>query len=266
MRLYGRGLSERSSRAGLVALAGVVACGGESPEAPLRGFGQVRVATIVDLGGPGTDVTTLDASFRRPDTRTECQSSIHEGCQVMDCVESTRPGPDAGQLTLEAGDFTQVLLADGGGAYSFGDERGIFEPGESVRVQFDGAEVPAFDVSGAFPEPLVLVEPVVPSGSDPHRVPRGSDLTLRWTGGVAGTTLSLSQGPQSTRLLRCTVPSERGSFTVPESALFALDDGPLELRTVTPVWVATGSYDVVLVLAAAALNADGQGISLTLEP
>jgi hypothetical protein len=232
-----RGIGE-VARAGLAALLGVGACGGETPEAPPRGVGQVRVATIVDLGGPGTDVTTIDASFQRA------------------------------QLTLEDedGSFTQVLLPDANGAYSFGDETGVFEPGDPVSVRFAGGEVPAFDVSGLFPEPLLVTEPVVPSGSDPYRVSRGSDLTFRWTGGIAGTTLSVSQDSASSTLLRCNAPSERGSLTVPASALATLDEGQLDLRTVTAVWAEAGSYDVVLVLTAAALNADGQGIVLTLEP
>jgi hypothetical protein len=268
VRTLGSGLGELAARAGFVALLGVLGCGSESPEAPPRGVGQVRVATVVDIAGPGTAVTTIDASFQRPDTRTQCQIATHGGCQVMNCVESTRPRPEAGELTLEAddGNFTQVLLPDVSGAYSFGDETRLFEPLDPVLVRFAGAEVPGFDVSGVFPEPLVVTEPVVPSGSEPYRVARGADLTFRWTGGVSGTTFSLSQGPLSATLLRCTVPSERGSLTVPGSALLALEEGPLDLRTVTPVWVSAGSYDVVLVLTAAALNADGQGISLTLEP
>jgi hypothetical protein len=262
-----RGIGE-VARAGLAALLGVGACGGETPEAPPRGVGQVRVATIVDLGGPGTDVTTIDASFQRAQTRTGCHVAAHGACQVMDCVGSAGARPDAGQLTLEDedGSFTQVLLPDANGAYSFGDETGVFEPGDPVSVRFAGGEVPAFDVSGLFPEPLLVTEPVVPSGSDPYRVSRGSDLTFRWTGGIAGTTLSVSQDSASSTLLRCNAPSERGSLTVPASALATLDEGQLDLRTVTAVWAEAGSYDVVLVLTAAALNADGQGIVLTLEP
>jgi hypothetical protein len=265
----GSGIAEAARRARLGALLFVVACGGETPEPPSpRGFGQVRVATVVDLGGPGTDLTTIDATFDRADARTECQIAAHGACQVMDCVGSASTRPDAGQLTLASGDsgFMQVLLPDASGTYSFGDEAGIFEPGDAINVIFAGGEVPAFEVNGVFPEPLVITEPVVPSGSDPYPVVRGSDLTIRWTGGIAGTTFSLSQDTLSPTVLRCSVPAERGTLTVLASALAALDPGRLDLRTMTATSVATGSYDVALVLIAAALNADGQGVSLTVQP
>jgi hypothetical protein len=168
---------------------GAVACGGEAAAPPQpRGFGHVSVATIVDLGGPGTDVTTIDASFLRAETRSECQIATHGACQAMDCVESAQTRPDAGQLTLEAtdGSFMQVLLPDASGSYSFGDETAAFEPGDSVSVSFAGGDVPAFEVSGVHPEPRVLTEPVIPSGGDPYPVARGSDLTIRWSEGSPG--------------------------------------------------------------------------------
>jgi hypothetical protein len=78
---------------------GAVACGGEAAEPPQpRGFGHVSVATIVDLGGPGTDVTTIDATFLHAETRSECQIANHGACQVMDCVQSTQARPDVIRL------------------------------------------------------------------------------------------------------------------------------------------------------------------------
>jgi hypothetical protein len=269
MPTHGSGLFGEAWRVGVAVLLGAVACGGEAeePQAP-RGFGQVHVATIVDLGGPGTHITTIGASFFRAETRSECQIATHGACQVVECAGSAGTFPDAGQLTLENADgsFMQVLLPDASGSYAFGDETEAFEPGEAVSVRFAGGDVPAFETSGLLPQPLVLTEPVIPSGSDLFPVERGSDLTIRWSGGLAGTRFSVSQDTLSPTVLRCSTPSEGGSLTVPASALAALDRGRLDLRTVAATTVAAGTYDVSLVLLSAAVNAEGQGVSLALEP
>jgi len=133
-------------------------------------------------------------------------------------------------------------------------------------VSFSGGEVPAFDVVGVFPEPVVLTEPARTTGGEPLVVPRGVDLTLRWTGGVAGNVLSVSLDTASPAVLRCSVASQAGVLTVPASALAELDEGRLDVRTVRTVAARPGGYDVTLVLLSAGVNADGDGVSLALEP
>jgi hypothetical protein len=232
--------------------------------------GTIRVVTVVDQLGPGADLTTIDAHFEHAGTRTVCKVSEHGACLVYDeCVsDEERMRPDAGELDIDTADgrFAQQLLPDASGAYSFGDEAGVFVAGDSITARFAGGDVPAFDVAGVFPEALVLSEPVAPTDGSDLVVARGADLTLRWTGGVAGTVLSVSQDTLSPALLRCAVPSERGVLTVPASALGELDAGRIDVRTVTSVAASAGSYDVRLVLAAAGVDAAGDGLRLSLEP
>jgi hypothetical protein len=194
---------------------------------------------------------------------------VHGVCAVYDCADGSGGGrPDAGQLSLTTADgrFSQNLLPDASGVYSFGDESDFLVPGDEVTVSFEGNEVPAFDVAGAFPEPVVLTEPAPPADGEPLAVASGADLVLRWWGGVAGNVVSVSQDGPSSSVLRCSVGAEKGALTVPATALGELDGGRLDVRTVKVVTARPSGYDVTLVLVAAIVNADGDGVSLVLEP
>jgi hypothetical protein len=253
---------------GLLAATCLLGCGGEPAEPPARrGIGDVRVATIADGVGRGADLTTIDAHFLRPGTRGECEVSDHGSCVVYDCTEDPSERPTAGELSIDTGDarFTQKLLPDGDGQYSFGDEAGVFEPGDSITASFAGDEVPAVELVGVFPAPVVITEPAPPSDGSAIAVPRGADLTLRWSDGVTGTTVSLSQDTQSSKVLRCSVKAESGELTVPTSALAELDAGRLDVRTVRSVTASAGNYDTALVLLAAGVDAAGDGVGLALE-
>jgi hypothetical protein len=217
--------------------------------------------------GPSADLTTIDARFLPAGARSDCAVSEHGSCVVYDCVAGPSERPDAGELSVDTADarFTQKLLPDDEGLYSFGDESGVFEPGDSITASFAGGEVPAFDVAGVFPAPVVITEPVPPSDGSPISVTRGADLTLRWSGGVAGTMVSFSQDTPSSKVLRCLAKAESGVLTVTAAALGALDAGRLDFRTVTTVRASAGSYDTTLVLLAAGVDAAGDGVGLVLE-
>jgi hypothetical protein len=261
----------RARCASACVLALVAAACGEPAEPPApRGVGTIRVATVVDLLGPEADLTTIDAHFEHAGTRTVCKVSEHGACVVYDdCVsDPDRTRPEAGELGVDTADgrFTQKLSPDANGAYTFGDEADIFSAGDTITASFAGGDVPAFDLAGVFPAPLVLSEPVVPTDGSDLVVARATDLTFRWTGGSAGTVFSVSQDTLSPALLRCAVPSESGVLTVPASALAELDGGRLDLRTVTSVTAGAGGYDVRLVLAAAGVDSAGNGLRVSLEP
>lgn len=258
-----------TARALVVVAALAVACGGEDGEPPgPRGIGEIRVATVLDAIGPGADLTSIDAYFERAGTRRSCAVSEHGACVVYACAgDAGKERPDAGELSLTTADgrFSQSLLPNASGFYSFGDESDFLVPGDEITVSFEGGDVPAFDVTGSFPEPVVLTEPEPPAVGEPLVVSASADAVLRWSGGVAGNVVSVSVDAPSS-VLRCTVGAEKGVLTVPASALAELEGGRLDLRTVKTVVAEPSGYDVTLVLLAAVVDDGGDGVSLVLEP
>jgi hypothetical protein len=257
-------------RALLSLAAFATACGGEPapPESP-RGVGNLRIATVLDAIGPDADLTTIDARFERPGTHAQCEQAAHGACVVVRCMEDDdRVTPDAGTLGVQTVDerFVQRLEADARGAYSFGDESNVFVPGDEISVEFEGGEVPAFDVAGAFPDPLGASEPSPPEDGGATEISRAADFTLRWSPGAEETSLSVSAGAPSAWNLRCLVPAARGVLTVPASALASLENGRIEVRTVRHVTARVGSYDMTLLLEAAVVDADGNGRTFALVP
>lgn len=251
---------------GVLSLLGVSACGGQGAPPPERGSGDIRIGTVVDGLGPGADYSFISASFAQPGTRTPCEVSEHGDCLLLDCVPgSGLPRPDAGELTVETADgrFLQRLQADADGSYSYSDGTGAFLPLDAVSARFGGGAVPAFEVGGELPTPMVLTEPVAPAGEDVVVDP-SSDLTLRWAP-VAGSVVSVSFDGLASKQLRCSAPSTSGVLTVSSVALGELRQGPLDVLTVRSVNARAGNYDVVLVLMAGVEDANGAGLRFTLD-
>jgi hypothetical protein len=250
----------------LAALVATSACGEPAPESP-HGVGNVRIATVLDAIGREADLTTIDARFERPGSRAQCEQAWHGACVVFRCIEDEdRVTPDAGELDVRTADerFVQKLGADSRGAYAFGDESNVFAAGDEIAVEFAGAEVPAFAVAGVFPEPLVASEPVAPSDRGTTELSPLSDFNLRWAPGGEESSLSVSAGAAPAWSLRCLVPVARGALTIAASALAALEEGPVDVRTVRHVTARAGSYDITLLLEAAVVDADGNGRSFAL--
>ncbi|MCB9669819.1 MAG: hypothetical protein H6734_10145 [Alphaproteobacteria bacterium] len=147
------------------------------------------------------------------------------GCRAMHCdlVSPPVPYPTAGTITIDGAPFGP---AEGSGEYGgLGWEPGAaqFAGGETVDVQAEGGEVPAFTTTVRVPPRFAVTQPVW--ASEPLPVPVAEDLEVVWDGTDALPTVVTMVGYDDggAEVVACAFDSAVGSARVPSRVLRALD-------------------------------------------
>jgi hypothetical protein len=115
-------------------------------------------------------------------------------------------------------------LSDGRVEASYRVARGLFIPGEPLRVTASGATAPPFSADIVVPNPITITQPNItqPEPTSPLAVVRRMDLRIAWSGGgpsgIIDFGIAQSVGATITEI-RCMTPASAGSAVIPASAL-----------------------------------------------
>jgi hypothetical protein len=158
-----------------------------------------------------------------------CTTTTSGACSLVTCpMMSFASSDSAGTLTISggsipAGTTLTASLVDG----SYGDSvvGTWFSAGDSLSVSATGAMVPAFGPDSITAPPLIaLTAPQLADGdAGISTIPTSTDLTLAWSGGQSGATMTLFAGAEvSFSFIDCSWDASLDTGTVPQSLLAQL--------------------------------------------
>lgn len=158
-----------------------------------------------------------------PDGSNACVREGVDGCHIETCPpDSESPKPHFGTLTISSTEGTMIAEPSTDGSYPGVTESGnLWNPGDPVRFQAEGAELSGFD------ETVVGPAPVEPLDDVPGIVPRDEPLTVRFSGGEHGQfmfAIAFSVGTDMVQI-RCWAPSDAGELTVSTDVLAHIPSG-----------------------------------------
>jgi hypothetical protein len=194
-------------------------------------FGQLSLTQgVVDQPVVGTIITAAVASFEIEGTGDSCQSLQTLGdCQFYQCQNAATAGKYlsagnvsitglASALTIPYMNAALGYQYSGWGSYLWNSSRPV------TAVVTGSADVPAFTLDLVAPNPITLTAPTKSSGD--YSFPRGTDLAVRWTGGVEGSVVVVLANKNGgvTQFLEasCSVDASKGTATVPAALLAKL--------------------------------------------
>ncbi len=249
--------------------------GDDGSSEPNRRGGQVTLISFSDSTEGGfAVVANFWGVYGTPNVA--CQKETFGSCELIECPSTNSPlegeyatgSYRAGRITVEGGLQSAVLEAGATFVNGTGD---FFRGGERLTVRAEGGEVPAFEGSVLAPGRVVFTEPRATPGPKPEErtfvVSPGRDLTVRWTGGVAGTRVrafvnhdgdpNTFAGPSAS----CTFDAGAGTGVIPATALERLAKSTpsvsLHFRVDSETRVETGDVSVVIGATAPAVDANG---------
>jgi hypothetical protein len=236
--------------------------------------GAVVVAQFTSVATSSTTTSplaVLSAGFYST-VPTPCALTTVGACQVQKCA-NTAPSTDqsAGVISITGGTPNPVTLTPSGSAYSPIMQNMLFwSSPTTLSVSAAGGGVPAFGGSVMAPAAITITNPPMPDqdmAGPPGSIPIGSDLTLGWTGGSAGSNVEflLSSLPGD-YLVRCSYPAQNGAAAVPSSLLTQMStDGVTTIRmgasAVGSTMITAGDYKVSFL----AINTANYNVVMDLE-
>jgi hypothetical protein len=159
-------------------------------------------------------------------------------------------GDDAGNLTIGGGGIPPgtVVTNFGDGVYSYGAAGTVMSAGQTVTVAGAGGMVPPFGPEAVTAPPMIaLTAPLGADGGAPS-IPTSADLTVSWTGGQSGSTVTISMGGEDPLdTLTCTWDAALGQGTVPHALLGQLTvqgAGYMSYGQQTTTTFAAGAYTI----------------------
>jgi hypothetical protein len=228
----------------------------------------------VPIGG-GAFTAAFYATPREPPPG--CAGQLTDGGA---CLVTTCPGhspTDAGLVTLASagaldvtggafGDAGVQVGADNLGSYLYNTTGPMFAPGDILGVSGAGGTVPAFPLQTlAAPGTITITSPQ-PGDAGTLVVPTSNDLTVTWTGGVAGDhvifTLNAFFASGASASTACSWDAAAAEGSIPESALAPLVTGTPQAGGSTAVWYQQAQTSFATGRWAVTMQADIHGGSL----
>jgi hypothetical protein len=189
--------------------------GSPEADAPIDAAGPRRIADSVIFVGRGA--APLIRFSDDPEGPGSCLSEPVAGCEIQTCTAepSAPPRPDAGAVSITpAGGGGESYLPDAEGTYPTAPVV-TWEVGETVTVEAEGGEVPAFSLDAVGPaDVLSVVAPVFPNPV----IPRDQALLVEWTGAESFAAIAIRCPTGDPVQVRCPFP-DGTTGQVPVAAL-----------------------------------------------
>lgn len=174
-----------------------------------------------------------------------CTVTTAGACSLYDCATPSTPASlSAGTLTISGPSIgTGVgVPMQSDGSYQYQSQT-PFSVGQSLLVSATGATVPAFGpITVVAPPVAALLEPAAP-----FTISSASDMSVAWTGGVAGDIFILQgNGDSATSYFDCEWDGAATGAVVPSSILAGIQagTGTLLYGQIATVTITTGSYSL----------------------
>jgi hypothetical protein len=162
-----------------------------------------------------------------------CTPTSTGPCTIYNCpFPNPLPGDSAGTLTISGGSIpagtTMLPIPAQSNSYGSSLSGSFVAGGDTVTVSATGATVPAFGPhSVTAPGSIDVTSPAV-TGASPIVISTSSDLTVTWTGGQSGATVSLSAATETITVgpvIDCEWDAAAGQGVVPQSLLGQIGTG-----------------------------------------
>ena len=219
----------------------------------------VLVQQNANSAGTVTDVTIrLDPHYA---SGLGCVPSTSGPCVLDDCsaVDALDGGvllvASAGPVTLTGGNASSPVRIP----YGFGDiyratliGSALFDAGAVLTVSAPGADFPAFHGESApAPAAITVTAPALTMGIDGPTYPfeAGAPLTWSWTGGSAGSTVTVTV-INASLIITCSFDAAAGTGTIPQSVVAQFPSLVTDVRIVSVSYstLAAGSDTVLFQL------------------
>lgn len=261
----GTGGANTGGDGGSQATGGSGGSGGTGAAATLKSGYVSLVQSVMEIQGTQYASHSLSASFVDVSGGAgdwAC-TTAHDGeCVVYDCSGSVTDGgvaaqqASAGTLHISAGGTTITMSPEADGSYTAvtGQSR-LWTAGQTLAVQADGDEVPAFTGSVAGVDAALVSAPAFPAAGTAMSISRSQSLTVSWSGQTAGNIFVILARSDTagavthTVSATCTYPASVGSAVVPSTVLSAIpagDSGSFAVYGGDRAELAAGDWSVVI--------------------
>jgi hypothetical protein len=207
--------------------------------------------------------TSIAADFATSDGKPgPCSREVADGCSVEYCPRDDAGGQSSPNLTLVSGGM--ATLSGDGAPITFStsgtaDVNRSWSGGESLSLQVAGDVAPGFSASLTAPGRTNVLTPAMPmNGQTTVPVTRTVGFSLTWQPVSPGDMQVVLEAPYYT--VTCTLPGDKGAYTVPPSALARLPADPVNASAgvVAATQTTAGAWPMVMTaLAPANDNASG---------
>lgn len=196
------------------------------------GGAAVKVAEVaVTQVESGTSTVVATALFyRAPETFDgTCTPSFLGDCTLYPCgkvpVGAIMTTYEAGMVSIAGFAMPISFLYDQGFYGSATFAAPLWTASTPLTAQVTGStSVPAMTLEVIAPTPITVVAPVAAAGM-PLEISKGTDLVIKWTGGVEGNStiyLTNDEGSGVDRSIQCFAAASLGTLTVPTAFLASL--------------------------------------------
>ena len=176
---------------------------------------------------------TIGAKFFGTDTDA-CRLEKIGACIITACAAAETP-PHAGALTLSGGMLPALIdRMDDGEYLTYGDQKKLFDAGQTLQLDAEGGDIPAFSAELETPSQAELTSPLLVAPPHSLHVHRTVPLVLTWNAGedpVGEARIVLRDNdPENDIEIACTFDASSSQGQVPVSVLDRLSEGVGELR------------------------------------
>lgn len=214
-----------------LALLVVLGCGTKDPIVtdagvdaailPVRGGAVTVVVSSYTVQEKTFGETTVSAAFAEAPSVPCADTRSSDGtCVLTKCSGATPPALGAGTIQIHGLSSGDVTLSQSGTTYvPQTTSTPLFSGGETIGATASGGDVPTFTRSVVAPTFATLTAPPWPP-SGPLPIARAKDFVVAWQGAASGTAFVALSSPGVA--VRCEVPAQSGTLTVPAAFVDAL--------------------------------------------
>jgi hypothetical protein len=155
----------------------------------------------------------------------DCAMTTSGACTLSTCQTAPVSGDDAGNVTISGGSIAAgaSVMSFGDGVYSYAALGAVMTGGQSVTVSASGGTVPTFGPQSVTAPSLVTLTSPSVSDAGTTMISTATDVTIAWSGGQTGATMTLSLSSQvSQSSLACSWAASSGQGTIPHALLSQL--------------------------------------------